>query len=381
MRGGYKSNLNPSHVVMQTVKSGVCLTPGWKWGEGVGEKQVVWQLQCYIHPLHISLKKKEKPNYRSIWEFVSVPSLNRRKTIQAWRCWGGSGVKPTYRTHYTQVVHTSMTGRSERLQQEKASQGQIHHRRCSSFWASAEPTGSRRQCPEEFQPPYKETSGATFCFTIRRTTIAFLYTYIFFFCRVHPLVSWSLCRDGQRRAERCRVAEVAVVVGDWRARRGCGGRGDEAPGERRAVGSVRGSFSSSAAGQTLPWRRGAGRRRCPGAARRPLRWPWWSWPNCCRCPWPWWWCWGWWWSSLPPWGLCCSGRPPVGMQRGVGGGGGGQFSIKHNNHLLLTFSSWWITAIRWINESLSRPEWSNEDAPLRCWHCVAQGVENTTRPT
>lgn len=33
---------------------------------------------------------------------------------------------------------------------------------------------------------------------------------IYIFRRVHPLVSWSLCRDGQRRAERCRVAEVVV---------------------------------------------------------------------------------------------------------------------------------------------------------------------------
>lgn len=116
-------------------------------------KQVVWQLQCYIHLLHVfKKKKKKKPNSGSICEFLSAFSLNRQKLL---RYWGGLGQGFwrkangffTYRTHYTQtqVVHISMVtrdraiGASPMQQQEKASQGWIHHRRSSSFQASAEP--------------------------------------------------------------------------------------------------------------------------------------------------------------------------------------------------------------------------------------------------
>lgn len=143
-----------------------------------------------LHPslarLRKKKKKKKKPNSGSICEFLSASSLNRQKLLRYWGVGGGVGAgvlaqKPTfffftYRTHYTQtqVVHISMVTRDRAIgasPMQTTGKGEpggwIHHRRSSSFQASAEP-GLGNSVQLIFFPNlplplcYKETSGATF---------------------------------------------------------------------------------------------------------------------------------------------------------------------------------------------------------------------------
>lgn len=110
------------------------------------------------------------------------------------------------RLKQTQVVHISMVTRDRAIgaspvrQQEKGEPGLGSPPTAPRRARPRPEPGSRQQCPADFffrpSPPlcYKEMSGATFCFTIWRTTFALLFH--FFFAVSILLVSWSLCRDG-----------------------------------------------------------------------------------------------------------------------------------------------------------------------------------------